>query len=107
MLSPRVLRSLLLALAVVVTTGVAARAPQALRASVDPASEVCRAHSSRAPRAVTAERRSRHTQPSAFPPHGFPQLAARWPHASLFGTRAWPGAHAGRDVLALKSSRLI
>jgi hypothetical protein len=85
----------------------ASRAPHALRAWTDTASEIARTSS-----APTAARRPtappRLAQPARFPlrPRRAPTLAPGLADR-LLGTRAWPSASTGRDVLTLKRARLI
>jgi hypothetical protein len=91
---------------VVAASSGAARAPHSLRAWTDAACEIARA-----PGATTSPRRAAARPCRASPPRTparspRARLAAA-PAAYLLGTRAWPTAPAGRDVLTRKRVQLI
>ena len=104
---PFLIRLFVLALAIAGATGVTSRAPHALRVWADVAGEV--APEGAAPRAREHDPRrapARVCAPAASDRRRIPFVASA-PEPRTLGSLAWPTAHAGRDVLMLKRSRLI
>jgi hypothetical protein len=111
MVAVRPLLARLLALALVVTAApaLAARAPQALRAWIDVAGEIAQAQAA-ALRHAPAQRRLRSVARQAFrarPSFARISIARAIRPAALESAASWPLARTGRELIDLKSARLI